>query len=325
MKNFVIFIMLTLSFVGISCEKKNDDKVVLTLAGSEAVGSLGDRAALHLRDYVNSKNGELEISYIQGEVLGAIQDVIDQQMQGSVDIVIVRPLWFSAFIDDFQILSWGFTFQDRDHMQRFFDSSLFSGWKDQIDEELGITMLGAAVDQSRVMFSSKPIKSILDIEGLKIRVPHIESYIELWGALGAVPTQIAWSEAFLSLQTGVADAAEADISGAMSQRFHIPAKYIMKTDHVYSGYSFTVNSEKYTTLSDENRKILQEGVDNTLAWIKKESVADSEKLLNQMIDEGAEVIDIDKTKFQDAVKEHTSTMEDKGLWSKGLWQKIQEL
>ena len=319
-----INIILILLITTISCNKK-DEVVTITLAGSEAVGSLGDRTAQKLRDYVNEQNTDLKINYIQGEALGSIQDVIEQQIQGSIDLVIVRPLWFSSFIDDFQILSWGFTFRDAEHMQRFFDSDLFRNWTEEIQNTLGLKMLGASVDQPRILFSTKPIRTIDDIKGLKIRVPHIKAYIELWTGLGALPTQIAWSEAFLSLQTGVADAAEADLAGAMSQRFYIPAPYIMKTEHVFSGYSFTANNEKYSTLSDEHKKIVQAGVEHALTYLKSQSAKESDELLQKMVDEGATIVDFDKSELQQVIKTSTTEMEAEGLWSKGLWEHIQAL
>lgn len=322
MKILSIFFVLLLT--NISCGKK-EIGTTLTLAGADAVGSLGDRTAQKLRDYVNEQDSGLKINYIQGEALGSIQDVVDQQIQGSVDLVIVRPLWFSAFIDDFQILSWGFTFRDSNHMQKFFDSSIFKSWTEEIQNTLGLKVLGANVDQPRVMFSSKPIQTLDDIDNLKIRVPHIKAYLELWSGLGALPTQIAWSEAFLSLQTGVADAAEADIAGAMSQRFHIAAPYIMKTEHVFSGYSFTSNNEKYNFLTEEHKKILQDGVNYAFTYLKEQSQKESEELLQKMINEGAQVIDFDKDILRQAIQESTLRMENEGLWRKGLWKQIQEL
>ena len=66
------------------------------------------------------------------------------------------------------------------------------------------------------LLKDHPINSIEDIQGLKMRTPETKMYVDLWNALGASTVTSAWSEAYTVLQSGVADAVEADDVGLVS-------------------------------------------------------------------------------------------------------------
>ncbi|MCB1815264.1 MAG: C4-dicarboxylate ABC transporter substrate-binding protein, partial [Candidatus Competibacteraceae bacterium] len=98
-------------------------QTTLTFGGSDAIGSLLDRANKKFTDLVNERaEGKLKINFIQGEQLGNDVQVIEQMMQGSVHLYGDVLGWYANWVKDFAILNWGFTFRDNDHMQTFLES-----------------------------------------------------------------------------------------------------------------------------------------------------------------------------------------------------------
>lgn len=161
--------------------------------------------------------------------------------------------------------------------------------------------------------------------GLKMRVPQIRAYLELWTELGTKPTQVPWAEVFLALKTGVVEAAEAPPGGAISKKFHEAAPHISLTRHLISTVCFTINEERYQQLSERDQKWLTESARAAVTWIRKKSENETQKLLDQMVAEGATVHTIDVGPFQKKAIAAVQRLEKEGLWSQGLWVSIQKI
>ena len=170
---------------------------------------------------VNDKAaGKVKVNFIQGEQLGSDVQVIEQTMQGSVQIYGDVLDWYANWVKDYAILAWGFTFRDADHMQKFLDSPTYAAMAEKLRKEQGLRILAAAPTQPRILFSKKPIGSLNDLNGVKMRVPEIKTYLTLWETLGTRPSRLAWGEIYLGLKTGVVEAAEGPISSAYAAKFH---------------------------------------------------------------------------------------------------------
>ena len=158
-----------------------------------------------------------------------------------------------------------------------------------------------------------------------MRVPGIKAYVRLWETVGTIPTSVAWAEAFLALQTGVVDGAEADASGAYSQKFHIAAPNITMTNHIMSSLHISVNESKWKSMSKDEQAILKAAAEEAVRWASETAKGDSQSVLDKMIAEGAKVTEIDSTPFSAKAGEAVPSMEAEGLWSAGLWQSIRNL
>lgn len=321
----VAVIIVVIVFI-IPADNGGNEPITLVVAGSEAPGSLLDQMSTELEKFIiEESDGDLEVGLIRGQALGNANQVLEQHIAGSVDIMFSRPDHFSAHVDDFQVLSWGFTFRDREHMQNFLDGEVFSEMNDKLREKIGVHVLAAAVDQPRIMYSRIPVQSIDDIQGIKMRVPQIKSYLKLWETLGTQPTQIAWAEAFGGLKTGVVDAAEADASGAYSQKFHLAVPYIIRTDHLLSSAEISINEERYESLSRSHRAAVERAAERAVAWMSEEAFNNTDDILQQMVSEGATILEIDNSEFAERARAGVRDVEAEGLWPVGLWDRIRAI
>lgn len=298
----------------------------MVVAGSEAVDSLLDRMSVKFEEILREKGGNaFDINLIRGQSLGNATQVMEQHQAGSVDVMYSRPDWLTSNVSDFQVMSWGFTFRDRAHMTAFLNSDIFAEMNRKAVDAMGVRVLAAAVDQPRILYTREPISSLADIQGIKMRVPGIKAYLRLWETVGTVPTQVAWAEAFLALQTGNVDGAEADASGAYSQKFHVAAPNVTLTNHIISALHISVNEEKWQSLSAEDQATLKAAAEEAVAWASETAKTDSQAVLDRMISEGATVSPIDNEAFANKAGEAVPAMEDEGLWSPGLWQRIRDI
>lgn len=297
----------------------------LIVTAADPVGSLKDRMCQHFIDDVTAQLGdEVSINYIQGEALGNAASVMEQHLTGTVDVFCNELVWFADYVPDLQILGWGFTFRNQDHMAAFFDSELFDPMSERAIDQ-GARILSASPTQPRMMFSTMPISSIDDIQNLKMRVPQLRSYLELWNALGTNPTQVAWSEVYLALTTGVVDAAEGPPTDAMGQNFHEAANHITRTDHLFSTVHISMNEETFQELTTEQQAIFEQAAIDATNWGREQAEAEVATMLARAEEEGATVSPIDNAAFQERSRAAVDALEAEGLWRQGLWADIQGL
>ena len=301
-------------------------QTTLTFGGSDALGSILDRQNVRFTACVNDRGaGKVRVNFIQGEQLGSDVQVIEQMMQGSVQIYGDVLDWYANWVKDYAILAWGFTFRDADHMQKFLDSPTYVAMAERLRKEQGLRILAAAPTQPRILFSKKPVGSLNDLSGVKMRVPEIKTYLTLWETLGTRPSRLAWGEIYLGLKTGVVEAAEGPISSAYSAKFHEAATYVIRTDHLMSSAHITVNDKAYSALPTDAQKVLSDCATEAVRNTRLTAQQETEDVVRKMSAEGAKVGNIDKGPIQQRAKDGVAKMEKEGAWSPGLWDQIQKL
>lgn len=301
-------------------------QTTLVFGGSDALGSILDQQNKKFTQIVNEKGGgKLRVNFIAGEQLGSDMQVIEQMMQGSVQLYGDVLDWYANWVKDFAILAWGFTFRDADHMQRFIDSDVYAAMAEKLRVEQGIRILAAAPTQPRILFAKKPIKTLQDLNGVKMRVPEIKTYLTLWETLGTRPSRLAWGEVYLGLKTGVVEAAEGPISSAYSAKFHEGAKYVIRTDHLMSSSHITINDKAFQRLSADQQKILIDAAREATQWTRQLARKETEDTVSKMGAEGATVMPIDRAPINEKAREAVAIMEKDGAWSPGLWERIQKM
>ena len=154
------------------------------------------------------------------------------------------------------------------------------------------------------------------MNGVKMRVPEIKTYLTLWETLGTRPCRLAWGEIFLGLKTGVVDAAEGPISSAFSAKFHEAAKHVIRTDHSMSSAHITINEKAYQDLrpraaADRDRRPRKEAVAGHATSRRKET----EDAVAQDGGRGRQAAQIDMAPIQAQAQAAVAKMEKDGAWS----------
>jgi tripartite ATP-independent transporter DctP family solute receptor len=294
--------------------------------GSNVIGSIEDKANELFINLVETRSkGQIKVVYAPANQLGTADEIIEYTISGSVDIFSGSTIWYSEWVKDFNILGWGFVFRDKEHIDKFFESPIFTEMTDKLREENGIRIIAATRATPRTLFTAKPVFTIDDLEGMKLRVAGIEMFIELWKALGTAPVSIAWAEVYLALKTGGAVGVEAAIPTIYPNRFHEVAHYITLSSHVWEAFSILINEKKYQDLSSDLQKIVNDAAREALNTYRNMYDEEESKCLDKMINEGAFVIRTDLTPWKEKVSKATLLMEEKGFWSKGLFERVQKI
>lgn len=304
-----------------------EDHYVLSIGDNAAVDSLENRTVEYIAEKAAEySDGKLELQVYPASQLGDFGSMMASTSEGSQDIVWGDLTWLGNVVSDYNILSMGYAFRDQKHMNDFMDSSIGDELKQQLlDTENIILLTDGANSLPRVTLSNFPVDGPEDLRGQKMRVPGIPIFVDVWTAVGTKPTSVAWGEVYLALQQGVVDAMECGYEFIYPGKFYEYAKYVTLTNHVRGLRGMLVNNDSFNNLpSDMQDVLLKAGLEGEkyyneqLEMVKKDH---TEKLLAA----GAIITEVDLKPFQDIMAPLAAKEEAKGLWTTGLYNKVEAL
>jgi len=127
-------------------------------------------------------------------------------------------------------------------------------------ESRGITGLAFWDNGFKVMSANKPLKSVEDYKGLKMRIQSSKVLDAQMRSVGALPQVLAFSETYQALQTGVVDGTENPPSNLFTQKMHEVQKHVTVTNHGYLGYAVVVNKKFWDGLPADVRTALNKAM-----------------------------------------------------------------
>jgi len=143
--------------------------------------------------------------------------------------------------------------------------------------------------------------------------------------LGTNVTIVSWGEVYLALAQGVADAMECGFEFIYPAKFNEVAKYITRTNHLFGCRGAIIGKVSYDKLPAEMQTALKEaclaGEKHYNTLVEQARVEHTEKILAS----GASIIEVNTIPFKEKVIPIVDTLENEGFWSKGFYQKIQEI
>ena len=214
----------------------NDPQVTLVYAEVNPLDSIVGKTALAFQEKVEElSGGSIKIDLQPNGVFGAEGDVLDAMIgqSGTIDITRTAVASMTPYgTSKSNLLTIPYTFADRDHFWKFVDSDLCDEILGEPEEmQLGIRGLFYGEEGFRHFFANKPLNSIEDLKGMKLRVSTDPVMVGTVEALGASATVVAFNELYSALQTGVVDAAEQPIANYASNAFPEVAPYLMLDGH----------------------------------------------------------------------------------------------
>jgi len=299
---------------------------VLKLGILSAAGGLEDQAVKKIAEVAAQKsNGQLEIQIFPAAQLGNFISQMESLAMGTQAMLWGDLGWLGNFVKDYQIQIMPYTFRSQAHLDQFMDSPLALELEKQLEAKGYLLLSKHAYQLPKVVVSKKPIFSPADLQGIKMRLPEWPIAMKAWAALGTNVTIISWGEVYLALAQGVADAMECGFEFIYPAKFNEVAKFITRTNHLFGSRGAIIGKVSYDKLPPDMQNILKEaclaGEKYYNQLVEKARVEHTEKILQS----GASIIEVDTVPFKEKVLPIVDTLENEGLWSKGLFQKIQQI
>jgi len=246
-------------------------------------------------------NGRLEIKLYPNEQLGSEMDVLNMIRDGSADMTISGES-MQNWAPKAALIATPYAFRDMDHMVKVIEGDLGKEIEEQIIEKVGVTPIYYHLRSPRNLTSNKPIRSLSDLKGFKMRVPNVPVFLEAWKAAGAHPQAMAFSEVFTALQQGVIDGQENPYDLILSGGLYEVQKYVNETEHVLGWIYVVVGNKQLNSLPEDMRQAVLEAADEVQEIADELFETDTEECKKQLLDKGMQIItDVNKQEFIDAM------------------------
>ncbi|MTD31384.1 DctP family TRAP transporter solute-binding subunit [Planomicrobium sp. YIM 101495] len=235
-------------------EKEYDLKMSVTVSES----STWYEAAEKLKeDLAEESDGRINLELYANEQLsgGDSGKAVESLSKGSIDLTFNSTIIYSILDDRFGVASAPFLFNNTDEVDPVFAGEGGDKIKEILAEK-GVHALGYGENGFRQLTNSQlEVKSPEDLKGLKIRIPGITMYTDLYRELGTDPQTMTFSEVFTSLQQGTIDGQENPIDVIHSSKLNEVQEYMTMWNYSYDPLVLGMNKKLYDSLSEEDREL----------------------------------------------------------------------
>jgi tripartite ATP-independent transporter DctP family solute receptor len=269
-------------------------------------------------------NGRIEIQAYPGGQLGGSRDMIEAVGMGTQDLVTEGAANFGQWVPSIGIVEAPYIWRGVDHLLAVMNGPIGAQMNQELVSKRGIRILGTTYYGVRnVTTTDKEIRTVGDMKGFKIRVPENEIFMEMARSWGAKPTPMNFNELYLALRQKVVDGQENPSPTIDSAKFYEVQKYLILTGHIITPRLVVINENTWQKLNKDDQRILQEAVEEGVAYNNAEILKREDDLKAKFEQQGMTIIAPNTDEFRKAVLDTVPAKFEK-KWGKGLWDKIQE-
>jgi tripartite ATP-independent transporter DctP family solute receptor len=246
--------------------------------------------------------GKHSIKVFNNSSLGAEKDTIEQAKIGAVAMTRVNIAPMNNICPTTVVPTMPFLFHSKEHMRAVLDGPIGEEILKSCEAQ-GFIGLAFYDSGSRSMYTvKKPIKTLADAKGLKVRVQQSDLWVSLLEAMGANATPMPFGEVYTALKTGLVDAAENNFPSYESSRHFEVAKYYSKTEHSMAPEMLLFSKRVWDGLTPDDQKAIRQAAKESVPYMRKLWDEREEKSLATVKAGGAQIIEVDKPAFQAAMK-----------------------
>ncbi len=241
-----------------------------------------NKALLKFEELVKKYYGK-PINFVlhRNSALGLEKQYFEYMAQGkAVDYAIVSPAHMSTFSKAAPFIDAPFLFRDLAHWNKVLEADLLKPVGDEVAQKADVMLIGYAGGGTRNIFINKPMSTLADIKGLKVRVQGAPIWSKTFAAAGMSPTVIAYNEVYNAIQNNVIAAGENEAAGVETMKFYEVAPNLAMTEHAITIRPICFSSKTFKTLpKDLQAAIIKAGKEAGAYGRQIESSEDAQKLV----------------------------------------------
>jgi tripartite ATP-independent transporter DctP family solute receptor len=264
---------------------------------NQAVKFMGDELA-------KATGGKDSIKVFGDSSLGSEKDTVEQVKIGALDMVRVSSASFHGIVPESVIPSLPFLFRDIEHFRK----TMYGPQGEKVlaaFDKAGFVGLALYESGARSVYAKKPIRTLADMKGLKIRVQPSDLMVSLVSAMGASPTPMPFAEVYTGLKTGLLDAAENNYPSYDEAKHFESAPVFSETMHVMTPEVLVFSKKIWDTLSKEEQAAIRKAARDSVPYYVKLWEPKEKDAKAAVVKGGAKIVpatEIDRKAFVEAEK-----------------------
>jgi tripartite ATP-independent transporter DctP family solute receptor len=205
-----------------------------------------------------NSGGRHQIRVFHSRQLGEEKETIEQTRAGAIDLNRTNVALIGTFVPAMNVLAMPFLFRSIEHLQKVLDGAIGNEILGSF-EPYGFVGLAFYDSGARSIYNSvRPVRSVADMKGLRLRVQQSELMSDMIKALGAEAIELPYGQVLTGLATRLIDGAENNWPSFVTTDHYKYAGFYTLTEHSMSPEVLVMSQKAWASLSPEDRRIFRE-------------------------------------------------------------------
>jgi len=271
----------------------------LRVAHTNAANEVQDMGLQKMEEILKDKTaGKVSIQDFPGGQLGDEQQLVESVMLGSLDMAMVSNAMMSNYVKDYKVFDMPFLFPSVTDLGNKIDANFDLMQKDA--NAAGFQLIAVYSSGVRNLMTDKPVDSMSDLKGMKIRTMQNPVHVAAFRDYGANPTPMSYSELYGALQSGVVDGAEAASTGYDGMKFYEVAKNYAVVGWLNMTAPIVMQKSAFDALPKDVQDDLMQAGHDSAVWQRQYVVDQEEPLLEKFKKLGVNITHPDLAPFKAA-------------------------
>jgi tripartite ATP-independent transporter DctP family solute receptor len=257
-------------------------------------------------EIVKAKSGgKIVVNLFPGGVLGGDVQTVSGIQGGVIQMSVLNAGILQNLAKPFAAVDLPFIFASPKQADAVMDGP-FGEHLNALLPEKGLVSLGYwELGFRHLSNNRRPVASVDDVKGLKIRVIQSPIMVDLFTTLGANAVPIAWPEVYTALETKTVDGQENPYANVFTAKLYEVQKYVSATGHIYNPQIVIISKKFWDTLNADEQKLIKDAAVEARTYQRKVSREQDADFRKKITDLGVQVTDLQPAeleKFRAAVK-----------------------
>jgi tripartite ATP-independent transporter DctP family solute receptor len=246
--------------------------------------------------------GRDHIRVFHSRQLGEEKETIEQTRAGAIDLNRTNGALIGNFVPAMNVLAMPFLFRSTQHLQKVLDGPIGNQILDSF-EPYGFVGLTFYDSGARSMYNSvRPIRTVADMKGLRLRVQQSELMSDMIKALGAEPVELPYGQVITGLATKLIDGAENNWPSFVTTDHYKFAGYYTLTEHTMSPEVLVMSRKAWESLSADDRKLFRDAAQQSNLFMREKWSDLEQRSRRQAEAAGVTIVtDFDRKPFEAAM------------------------
>ncbi len=255
--------------------------------------------------------GRIKVTVYPGGALGGDAQIASAVQGGTIEIATMNSGILASQVKDFEVYDFPFMFANGREADAIVDGPFGKMMHAKLADKGLIGLAYFELGFRNITNSRRPIRTVEDIAGLKLRVIPNAINVDWVKAVGANPTPLAFPEVYAALEQKAIDGQENPLSVILANKFAEVQKHLAITNHQYNPQSMIVSKKVWDTLSNDEKKILQDAATEAAQFERKLTRDAADQNLADLKKAGMEVTEFSpaeqaklREKFKPVIEKH---------------------
>jgi TRAP-type C4-dicarboxylate transport system substrate-binding protein len=304
--------------------------IKLGIGSTSAAEDLITQAMREMKRLIEERSGgKITMDLFPAAQLGPAAEMVEMVGMGSLDMLIEANYLANFGVKNDAVTSIPFLYSSLDDFKTMVNSSLKQECFDEFLKLNNIRVIAHNWYRPwAIVVSKRPVRTLEDWRGLKIRIPPVEMTVQGWSKLGVAPTPVAYNETMLALQQGVVDAGFIVEDAAYTMGWYEATKYLIRSNQIIDALFLYFSEKTFQSMTPAQRELLVQCANDAGDWYAAGTKASVDRAYTAMKAAGIEVIDIPRDewlRWQATVAPIGDEFEAAGRWEPGLYARLKRI